>query len=64
MRPEELQMLLQVTRHVNPADTISGPSGCAAGETTAVLVDVQSNTSYFKFNLDYMILLQPREDSE
>jgi uncharacterized protein (TIGR03437 family) len=55
LRPEELQMLLQVTRHVNPKDTISGPFFVPPVET-GVLVDVQSNDSYFKFNLDYMSL--------
>jgi uncharacterized protein (TIGR03437 family) len=53
VRPEELQMLLQVTRHLNPADTTSGPIVVPPVET-GVLVDVQSDTSYFKFNLDYM----------
>jgi len=53
LRPEELQMLLQVARHVNPSNTISGPFFVAPVET-AVLVDVQSNSSYYKFNLDYM----------
>jgi uncharacterized protein (TIGR03437 family) len=53
-RPEELQMLLQTTRHVNPGDTISGPF-IVAPVSTAVLVDVNGgNGSYFKFNLDYM----------
>jgi uncharacterized protein (TIGR03437 family) len=53
LRPEELQMLLQVARHVNFANSISGPFLVPPVET-AVLVDVQSNSSYFKFNLDYM----------
>lgn len=53
LRPEELQMILQVTRHVNPADTISGPF-IVPPVNVGVLVDVQSNSSYFKFNLDYM----------
>jgi uncharacterized protein (TIGR03437 family) len=53
VRPEELQMLLQVTRHVNPADTTSGPFIVPPVET-GVTVDVQSNSSYFKFSLDYM----------
>jgi uncharacterized protein (TIGR03437 family) len=52
-RPEELQMLLQVTRHVNPGDTISGPF-FVPPVNVGVLVDIQSNDSYFKFNLDYM----------
>ena len=44
LRPEELQMLLQVARHVNPANTVSGPfivppvgdgrrGGCAEQQT-------------------------------
>jgi len=53
VRPEELQMLLQVARHVNPSNNVSGPFLVPPVET-AVLVDVQSNDSYFKFNLDYM----------
>ena len=53
LRPEELQMLLQVARHVNPSNTISGPFLVLPVET-AVLVDVQSNSSYYKFNLDFM----------
>jgi uncharacterized protein (TIGR03437 family) len=52
-RPEELQMLLQVARHVNPANTVSGPL-IVLPVITGPLVDVQSNSSYFKFNLDYM----------
>jgi len=53
VRPEELQMLLQVARHVNPSNTVEGPLFVPAVEA-GVDVDVQSNTSYFKFNLDYM----------
>ena len=53
VRPEELQMLLQVARHVNPANGVSGPF-LVPPVDTGVLVDVQSNSSYFKFNLDYM----------
>jgi uncharacterized protein (TIGR03437 family) len=53
VRPEELQMLLQVARHVNPSNGVSGPFFVPPVET-AVLVDVQSNGSYYKFNLDYM----------
>ena len=55
LRPESLQMLLQVARHVNPANSVSGPFLVLPVET-AVLVDVQSNSSYFKFHLDYMSL--------
>ncbi|HXB73717.1 MAG TPA: hypothetical protein VNY05_36095 [Candidatus Acidoferrales bacterium] len=53
LRPEELQMLLQVARHVNPANTIGGPF-LALPVNVGVLVDVNDNSSYFKFNLDYM----------
>ena len=53
LRPEELQTLLQVARHINPANTVSGPF-LVAPVGTAVEFDVQSNSSYFKFNLDYM----------
>ena len=53
LRPEELQMLLQVARHVNPANTVSGPFFVAPVDV-GVRVDVLSNDSYFKFNLDYM----------
>jgi hypothetical protein len=54
-RPESLQMLLQVARHVNPSNKVSGPFFVPPVEAS-VLVDVQSNSSYFKFNLDYMSL--------
>ena len=53
LRPEELQMLLQVARHANPSNTVSGPF-IVLPVSTSVLVDVQSNSSYFKFNLDYL----------
>ena len=52
LRPEELQMLVQVARHVNPSNSINGPSLLPLD--AGVLVDVRSNSSYFKFNLDYM----------
>lgn len=52
-RPEELQMLLQVARHLNPANTVSGPF-FVLPVSTGVEFDVLSLTSYFKFNLDYM----------
>ena len=68
LRPEELQMLLQVARHVNPSNSISGPFLVLPVET-AVLVDVQSNSSYYKFNLDYMtfynlVRLQNNSDNQ
>ena len=53
VRPEELQMLLDTARHVNPSIKVSGPLIVPPVET-GVLVDVQSNDSYFKFNLDFM----------
>jgi uncharacterized protein (TIGR03437 family) len=55
LRPDELQMLLQVARHVDPSDTIGGPF-LVLPVNVGILVDVQSNSSYFKFNLDYMTL--------
>ncbi len=67
LRPEELQMLLQVARHVNPSNTISGPFFVPPVDS-AVRFDVQDNSSYFKFNLDYMtfyhlIRLQNNDDN-
>jgi uncharacterized protein (TIGR03437 family) len=53
LRPEELKMLLQVQHHVDPAHAIGGPL-LSLPIDTAVAFDVQSNSSYFKFNLDYM----------
>jgi hypothetical protein len=55
VRPESLQMLLQVARHVNPSNSVHGPF-FVAPVSAAVLLDVQSNDSYYKFNLDYMSL--------
>ncbi len=55
LRPEGLQMLLQVARHVNPANQVSGPFFVLPVDT-GVLFDIQSNSSYFKFDLDYMSL--------
>jgi uncharacterized protein (TIGR03437 family) len=53
LRPEELQMLLVVARHVNPSNDVSGPL-LVPGIDTGVDIDVLSNSSYFKFNLDFM----------
>ena len=53
LRPEELQMLLAVAHHVNPSDKVSAPP-LQLGIDTAVDFDVASNSSYFKFNLDFM----------
>jgi uncharacterized protein (TIGR03437 family) len=52
-RPEELQMLLEVARHVNPSNRVSGPL-LVLPIFTGVDIDVLSNSSYFKFNLDFM----------
>jgi len=46
-------MLLQVARHVNPSNTISGPF-LVPPVNVGVLVDILDNSSYFKFNLDYL----------
>lgn len=67
LRPESLQMLLQVTRHVNPLNSVQGPFFVAPVDA-AVFVDVQTNDSYYKFNLDYMSLyhlvrLQDNDDN-
>lgn len=53
LRPEELQMLLTVAGHVNPANHVSPPLLMLPIDA-AVKVDVLSNSSYFKFNLDFM----------
>ncbi len=53
IRPEELQTLLQVARHVNPANHISGPL-IVLPVNAAVYFDMLGNSSYFKFNLDYL----------
>ena len=52
-------MILDTTRHVNPGDTISGPLIIPVPFDFGVLLDIQDTSSYFKFNLDYMIVLQP-----
>lgn len=67
LRPEELQMIVQVTRHVNPASTISAPA-LTPPVSLGVGVDVLGLSSYFKFNLDYMsfynlIRLQDNSDN-
>ena len=54
VRPEELQMLLDTTRHIDPSDTVSGPLINPTPFDAGVLSDIQSLSSYFKFNLDYM----------
>src|SRR5215472_324940 len=67
VRPEELQMLLQVARHVNPANRISGPF-IVPPVDAGVSVDVQDDSSYFKFNLDFLtfynlVRLQDNDDN-
>jgi uncharacterized protein (TIGR03437 family) len=67
VRPEELQMLVQVARYVNPSNSINGPSLLPV--EAGVAVDVKSNSSYFKFNLDYMsfynlVRLQNNSDNQ
>ena len=67
LRPEELQMLVQVARHVNPSNSINGPSLLPVN--TGAKFDVVSNSSYFKFNLDYMsfynlVRLQNNSDNQ
>ena len=58
VRPEELLMLLQVAAHVNPSQFSAAYSSqrVALAATLAIpaTVDISSNSSYFKFNLDYM----------
>ena len=68
LRPEELQMLLQVARHVNPSISVGNPFLVLSVDTGA-RVDVASNSSYFKFNLDYMtfynlVRLQNSKDNQ
>jgi uncharacterized protein (TIGR03437 family) len=53
LRPEELQMLIVVARHVNPGIQVSAPLLSLPIEVGAEF-DVASNSSYFKFNLDFM----------
>ncbi len=67
LRPEELDMLLQVQHHVDPSHSIGGPLVDLPVDVS-VSVDVQSIDSYFKFNLDYMsfynlIRLQDNSDN-
>src|SRR5215469_9637800 len=53
LRPEELQMIVQVTRHVNPSSTVGAPA-LTPPVSLGVSIDVLGLSSYFKFNLDYM----------
>lgn len=58
IRPDEMLTLLEIGRHVNPnqfAGTFDTESLLlTAGVLIPVGVDVSSNSSYFKFNLDYI----------
>lgn len=66
LRPEELYMLLQVAHHVNPANSDSGPL-LVAPLNVGAIADIQGNSSYFKFNLDYMSfyhLIRLRDDAK
>jgi uncharacterized protein (TIGR03437 family) len=53
VRPEEVQVLLAIQHHVDPAHSVGGPFVTLPFDA-AVQYDVLSNDSYFKFNLDYM----------
>jgi hypothetical protein len=60
-------MLLQVARHVNRFSRVDGPFFVPPVDS-AVYIDVQSNDSYYKFNLDYMsfyhlVRLQDNDDN-
>ena len=60
LRPDELLMLMQVAEHVNPsalsaADELMRPALVGA-MGIPITVDTLSNSSYFKFNLDYITL--------
>ncbi|MBV8846627.1 MAG: hypothetical protein JO307_27795 [Bryobacterales bacterium] len=58
IRPEELLMLLQVAAHVNPAQFAPAYSNQRSTLSPTLVipasVDISNNSSYFKFNLDYM----------
>ena len=58
IRPDEMLTLLEIARHVNPnqfAATFDTESLLlTAGVLIPVGVDVSGNSSYFKFNLDYI----------
>ena len=57
-RPEEMLSILQVGQHVNPSQFLSSYNSLrdllAPTVLASIGVDVQSNSSYFKFNLDYI----------
>jgi uncharacterized protein (TIGR03437 family) len=58
IRPDQQLALLQIGSHINPAKYSSTYSTnvplLAASVVTPIAVDVQGNSSYFKFNLDYI----------
>jgi uncharacterized protein (TIGR03437 family) len=59
IRPDEILTLLQVGQHVNPSGAFStdydiNRALLAAGVLAPIAVDVASDSSYFKFNLDYI----------
>jgi uncharacterized protein (TIGR03437 family) len=58
IRPDEILTLLQVGRHVNPSafstDYDIDRVLLAAGVLAPIAVDAASDSSYFKFNLDYI----------
>jgi uncharacterized protein (TIGR03437 family) len=58
IRPDEILTLLQVGQHVNPGvfstDYDINRVLLAAGVLAPIAVDVASDSSYFKFNLDYI----------
>lgn len=58
IRPDEILTLLQVGRHVNPGafstDYTVQSILLAASVVAPISVDVASDSSYFKFNLDYI----------
>jgi uncharacterized protein (TIGR03437 family) len=58
IRPDQILTLLQVGRHVNSSafstDYDINKILLAAGVLTAIGVDAASDSSYFKFNLDYI----------
>lgn len=57
-RPDEILTMLQVGQHVNPSafstDYTVNKILLAAGVLAPVAVDAASDSSYFKFNLDYI----------
>jgi uncharacterized protein (TIGR03437 family) len=53
LRPEQLHMLLVVASHVNPSNKVSGPL-LVPPLDVGVDIDVLSNSSYFKFDLDFI----------